>query len=135
MKKLKKKFETLREGPRARRYLVLALIQIVYFALISIPMIWADGKMDDISQIVVLVALFCFSLAHGILCAEITGGIVFGNLMFALLGGIYAAFIGRGVVSMGDWSAVTSYFFCVWYFLRYSACAFFVSLVAKNTKM
>ena len=133
---MKKRFEKLRQGPRAKRYLVLALIQIAVFALLSIPMIWAkDGMMDDISQIVVLLALFCISIAHGILCTEITDGILIGNLMFALLGGVYAAFCAKGVVALGDWSAVTDYFFCVWYFLRYSAAAFFVSLVAKNTKI
>lgn len=132
---MKKLLEQIREGARWRRYLIMVAINLVFFALISIPMIWAEqGGMPDLLQILVLVVLFCFSLFYGFMSAEITGGIVLGNLLFALFGGIYGAFIGKGVVSVGEWSAFTTYCYCVWYFLRYSLSAFFVSLIVKNTK-
>ena len=83
---MKKKFEQIREGARWRRYLIMAAINLVFFALISIPMIWsADGQMDSLLQLLVLVALFCFSLVYGFLSAEITGGIVLGNLIVCLI--------------------------------------------------
>ena len=45
---MKKKFEEIREGARWRRYAIMAAINILFFALISVPMIWAkDGVMTD----------------------------------------------------------------------------------------
>ncbi|MBE6543542.1 MAG: hypothetical protein E7675_04010 [Ruminococcaceae bacterium] len=132
---MKKLFASLRERSRVTRYLIMSGINIIFFALLSLPMIWAvEGVMPELLQIIVLLGLFCFSLFYGFLSAEIADSIFFANILFALFGGIYGAFIGKGVVSLGDWSALTSYFYCVWFFLRYSLAAFFVGLIVKNTR-
>lgn len=132
---MKKLFAALREKNRLIRYLIMVGVNLVFFALISIPMIWSEnGVLPSLLQVAVLVVLFCFSLVYGFLSAEIADSIFFSNLIFAIFGGIYGAFIGKGIITLGDWNAFISYCYCVWYFLRYSLAAFFVGLVVKNTR-
>ena len=132
---MKKYFASLREKSRLTRYLIMSGINLLFYGLLSIPMIWAsDGEMPLLLQIPVLVALFCFSLVYGFLAAEIADSFFFANIMFAVFGGFYGAFIGKGVVTIGDMGAFASYFYCLWYFLRYSLAAFFVGLIVKNTR-
>ena len=132
---MKKYFSTLREKPRYVRYLIMVGINVAFFALFSLPMLFAEnGVMPTILQILVLVGFFCFSLFYGFLSADIADSIFFSNLILAVFGGFYGAFIGKGVIELGQWNAITSYFYCVWYFLRYSLAAFFVGLVVKNTR-
>lgn len=132
---MKKTFEKLRQGPRAKRYAVMIGIQVVFFALISLfAMVDEADKVFELTKVALMLVLFCFSLVHGVLAAEITDGFVVANVVFALLGGVFFAFIFKGVVDVAQSGAFVAYLKCAGYFLRYSFSSFVVSVIVKNTK-
>ena len=132
---MKQTFEKLRQGPRAKSYAIMMGIQAVFFALISLFATVDEGdKIFQLIKVALMLVLFCFSLVHGVLASEITDGFVVANLVFALLGGVFFAFIFKGVVDIGQSGAFVAYLKCVGYFLRYSLSSFVVSVIVKNTK-
>ncbi len=133
--KAKRFFEAVRQRPQIERYCVMAGVNIIFYGLLSIlsylPM---SSDMVRLTGVGVSLALFCFSVVYGFLSAEITDGMFAGNIMFALFGGIYGAFIGNAFLEITVLSGFLAYIDCTWYFLKYCVSAFLVSLIIKNTR-
>ncbi len=136
MKELKKRIRKLNEKPKYIQYLVLILINIVFYGLMSIPCFFTfDENVRLLICIVLYIAWLGYAFSYGFFSMEIADSLIIANLMMAVFGGIYCILGGNDVLRIYEGSSLVGEFFsCTWYSLRYAIGALAVGFVAKNTR-
>lgn len=136
MKNLKKRIRKLNEKPKYIQYLVLVLINIVFYGLMSIPCFFTfDENVRLLICIVLYIAWLGYAFSYGFFAMEIADSLIIANIMMAVFGGLYCLLGGNDVLKIYEGSSLIGEFFsCTWYCLRYAIGALAVGFVAKNTR-
>jgi hypothetical protein len=136
MKKIKKAVRKLNEKPKWFQYMVLALINVVFYALMYIPcLLNPQENTKPVICLVLYIAWLGYALSYGFFSMEIADSLIIGNLMVAVFGGLYCLLGGNEILKLYEGTSVAGEFFtCLWYSIRYSIGAFAVGFVVKNTR-
>lgn len=82
MKNLKKRIRKLNEKPKYIQYLVLVLINIVFYGLMSIPCFFSfDENVRLLICIVLYIAWLGYAFSYGFFAMEIADSLIIANIM------------------------------------------------------